>query len=149
MTTEEKIAYERWAHIQEMNLDDVMTAIVDCLALVDAIKNRDYDGIGQLVKTRIDLKAQRIAELRVLDTIVTPWLDQGEERANYQMAFAERVETMFRRKEDENQGQLSSNFGGFDLSKVNRAAADLKTAEAEAVAQELEALRKEAQNQRK
>jgi hypothetical protein len=112
MTTEEKIAYERWAHIQEMNLDDVMTAIVDCLALVDAVKNRDYEGIGQLVKTRIDLKAQRIAELRVLDTIVTPWLDQGEERASYQMAFAERVETMFRRKEDENQGQLSSNFGG-------------------------------------
>ncbi|MDA8787319.1 Lacal_2735 family protein [Schleiferiaceae bacterium] len=30
----------------------------------------------------------------------------------------------------------------FDLSKVNRAAADLKTAEAEAIAQELEALRK-------
>jgi len=34
----------------------------------------------------------------------------------------------------------------FDLSKVNRAAADLKTAEAEAVAQELDALRKQAQN---
>ncbi len=33
-----------------------------------------------------------------------------------------------------------------DLSKVNRAAADLKTAEAEAVAQELDALRKQAQN---
>ena len=34
----------------------------------------------------------------------------------------------------------------FDLSKVNRAAADLKTAEAEAVAQELDALRKQTQN---
>ena len=34
----------------------------------------------------------------------------------------------------------------FDLSKVNRAAADLKTAEAEAVAQELDALRKQDQN---
>ncbi|MDG1253118.1 MAG: Lacal_2735 family protein [Schleiferiaceae bacterium] len=44
----------------------------------------------------------------------------------------EKLEIVYRQKLKE----------AFDLSKVNRAASDLKTAEAEAIALELEALRK-------
>ena len=107
-----EVKREKWAFLQEVNGEDVADSIFDSLAVGDAVHNNDWVGLAKLVKTRIDLKAQRIAEYRVLDRVVTPWIDQGEERANYKLDYSRRVEAMFRRENHEKQDQFGRNFGG-------------------------------------
>ena len=108
-----EIDRERWAVIQTINAKDIADAISDCPALADAVRNSDWRGVGQLVKSRIELQSQRIAELRVIDKIKTPWVDQSIERKNYKSDYSHRVEQMLtRRTHHANEDELGRSFGG-------------------------------------
>ena len=108
-----EIDREKWAVLQTLDAQDIADSICDCPALADAVRNNDWRGVGQLVKSRIELKAQRIAELRVNDKIKTPWVDQSIERKNYKLDYSHRVEQMFnRRTHHENEDELGRSFGG-------------------------------------
>jgi hypothetical protein len=108
-----EIDRERWAVIQTINAKDIADAISDCPALADAVRNSDWRGVGQLVKSRIELQSQRIAELRVIDKIKTPWVDQSAERKAYKTDYSQRVEQMLnRRMHHENEDELGRGYGG-------------------------------------
>lgn len=112
-TEEDEIAFEKWAFMQEMDARDIADAICDCPALAEAVRNSDWRGMMQLVKSRVELKALRVAELRVYDEVRTHWVDQGDERIEYLRDYRERVEQMInRRTEDEDQDELGRSFGG-------------------------------------
>ena len=108
-----EIDREKWAVLQTLDAQDIADSICDCPALADAVKNNDWRGVGQLVKSRIELKAQRIAELRVIDKIKTPWVDQSAERKAYKTDYSQRVEQMLnRRTRYENEDELGRGYGG-------------------------------------
>lgn len=112
-TEAEELEFEKWVFMQEVDARDIADAICDCPALAEAVRNSDWRGVMQLVKSRIELKALRVAELRVYDEVRTPWVDQGDERIDYLRDYRERVEQMInRRTKDEDQDELGRSFGG-------------------------------------
>lgn len=114
---EEQIEFEKWAFIQEIDARDVSDSICDCPAIADAIRNNDWRGVADLVKSRIELKALRVAELRVYDEICTHWVDQSDERIDYRSDYQSRTEQMLNRMtktggKNEDQDELGRSFGG-------------------------------------
>ena len=59
-TEAEELEFEKWAFMQEMDARDIADAICDCPALAEAVRNSDWRGVMQLVKSRIELKALHI-----------------------------------------------------------------------------------------
>lgn len=115
--TDDQIKFEQWAFLQEIDARDVADAICDCPAIADAIRNNDWRGVANLVKSRIELKALRVAELRVYDEVRTHWVDQSDERIDYRSDYRERAEQMLNRMtktggENEDQDELGRSFGG-------------------------------------
>ena len=65
------IKFEKWALIQEITPEDIAQAIEGSEALCQAIRNNHWTDVADIIKTRIEAYAQRIAELRVNDEITT------------------------------------------------------------------------------
>ena len=84
------IKFEKWAFIQEITPEDIAQAIEGSEALCIAIRNNHWTDVADIIKTRIEAYAQRIAELRVNDEITTRSIDGIQELEEYQLRQIER-----------------------------------------------------------
>ena len=57
------IKFERWAFIQEITTEDIAQAIEGSEALCIAIRCNDWTDVADIIKTRVEAYAQRIAEI--------------------------------------------------------------------------------------
>ena len=84
------IKFEKWAFIHEITPEDIAQAIEGSEALCIAIRNNHWTDVADIIKTRIEAYAQRIAELRVNDEITTRSIDGIQELEEYQLRQIER-----------------------------------------------------------
>ncbi len=84
------IKFERWAFIQEITPEDIAQAIEGSEALCHAIRNNHWTDVADIIKTRIEAYAQRIAELRVYDEIKSDPIDDIQELEEYRVRQIER-----------------------------------------------------------
>ena len=84
------IKFERWAFIQEITPEDVSQAIEGSEALCIAIRCNDWTDVADIIKTRVEAYAQRIAELRIHNEIKTPSIDDIQELEEYRLRQIER-----------------------------------------------------------
>ena len=75
---------------QEITPEDIAQAIEGSEALCIAIRNNHWTDVADIIKTRIEAYAQRIAELRVNDEITTRSIDGIQELEEYQLRQIER-----------------------------------------------------------
>ena len=97
-TDEEQFKYECWAIVQELDPEDIADAIVDSVALVEAIKANHAEDVADIVMKRVELKVRRRAELRVFDVVKTQWVDDIEELQHYRDLRIERVQNELEQK---------------------------------------------------
>ena len=84
------IKFERWAFIQEITPEDIAQAIEGSEALCIAIRCNDWTDVADIIKTRVEAYAQRIAELRIYNEIKTPSIDDIQEVEEYRLRQIER-----------------------------------------------------------
>ena len=84
------IKFERWAFIQEITPEDISQAIEGSEALCIAIRCNDWTDVADIIKTRVEAYAQRIAELRIHNEIKTPSIDDIQEVEEYRLRQIER-----------------------------------------------------------
>ena len=84
------IKFERWAFIQEITTEDIAQAIEGSEALCIAIRCNDWTDVADIIKTRVEAYAQRIAELRIYNEIKTPSIDDIQEVEEYRLRQIER-----------------------------------------------------------
>ena len=84
------IKFERWAFIQEITPEDISQAIEGSEALCIAIRCNDWTDVADIIKTRVEAYAQRIAELRIYNEIKTPSIDDIQELEEYRLRHIER-----------------------------------------------------------
>ena len=84
------IKFERWAFIQEITPEDISQAIEGSEALCIAIRCNDWTDVADIIKTRVEAYAQRIAELRIYNEIKTPSIDDIQEVEEYRLRQIER-----------------------------------------------------------
>ena len=84
------IKFERWAFIQEITPEDIAQAIEGSEALCIAIRCNDWTDVADIIKTRVEAYAQRIAELRIHNEIKTPSIDDIQEVEEYRLRQIER-----------------------------------------------------------
>jgi hypothetical protein len=86
----EKVKYEKWAFIQEITPEDIAQAIEGSEALCHAIRCNDWTDVADIIKSRVEAYAQRIAELRIHNEIKTPSIDDIQEVEEYRLRQIER-----------------------------------------------------------
>ena len=69
---------EVWMALQDINSEDVADAICDSRAIVEAIQSNAWSDVADMVRARVELKAQRCAQF-ANDLPLTPWVDSEEE----------------------------------------------------------------------
>ena len=69
---------EKWMALQDMNSEDVADAICDSDAIVEAIRSHAWADVADMVRSRVELKAERLAQT-ALEIPLTPWVDSDEE----------------------------------------------------------------------
>ena len=69
---------DTWMALQDMSSEDVADAICDSLAIVEAIQSNAWSDVADMVRARVELKAQRLAQV-ANDLPLTPWVDEEEE----------------------------------------------------------------------
>jgi len=69
---------EKWMALQDINSEDVADAICDSLAIVEAIQSNAWADVADMVRSRVELKAERLAQT-ALEIPLTPWVDSDEE----------------------------------------------------------------------
>jgi len=69
---------DTWMALQDMSPDDVADAICDSQAIVEAIQANAWSDVADMVRVRVELKAERMAQL-ANDIPMTPWVDSEEE----------------------------------------------------------------------
>mgnify|MGYP006268137513 FL=1 len=84
------IKFERWAFIQDITPEDIAQAIEGSEALCHAIRNNHWTDVADIIKSRIEVYAHRIAELRIYNEIKTPPIDDIEEVEEYRLRQIER-----------------------------------------------------------
>ena len=72
------IKHETWAALQDFTPDDVADAICDSKAILEAILCNAWADVADMVRARVELKAQRLAQV-ANDLPLTPWVDFEEE----------------------------------------------------------------------
>jgi hypothetical protein len=92
------IKFERWAFIQEITPEDIAQAIEGSEALCQAIRNNDWTDVADIIKTRVEAYAQRIAELRVNDEITTRSIDGIQELEEYRLRQIERQQAVLEKQ---------------------------------------------------
>jgi len=69
---------DAWMALQDMSSEDVADAICDSQAIVEAIQAHAWSDVADMVRARVELKAQRLAQV-ANDLPLTPWVDEEEE----------------------------------------------------------------------
>ena len=69
---------EKWMKLQDLSPSDVADAICDSQAIVEAIQAHAWSDVADMVRARVELKAQRLAQV-ANDLPLTPWVDEEEE----------------------------------------------------------------------
>ena len=69
---------DTWMALQDMSSEDVADAICDSQAIVEAIQAHAWSDVADMVRARVELKAQRLAQV-ANDLPLTPWVDSEEE----------------------------------------------------------------------
>ena len=69
---------EKWMALQDINSEDVADAICDSLAIVEAIQSNAWADVADMIRSRVELKAERLAQT-ALEIPLTPWVDSDEE----------------------------------------------------------------------
>ena len=69
---------EKWLKLQDLNPSDVADAICDSQAIVEAIQSNAWADVADMVRSRVELKAERLAQT-ALEIPLTPWVDSDEE----------------------------------------------------------------------
>jgi hypothetical protein len=70
--------HETWAALQDFTPDDVADAICDSDAIVEAIRSHAWADVADMIRSRVELKAERLAQT-ALEIPLTPWVDSEEE----------------------------------------------------------------------
>ncbi len=92
------IKFERWAFIQDITPEDIAQAIEGSEALCHAIRNNHWTDVADIIKTRIEAYAQRIAELRVYDEIRSEPIDDIQELEEYRLLQIERQQAILEKE---------------------------------------------------
>jgi hypothetical protein len=69
---------EKWMALQDLNSEDVADAICDSDAIVEAIRSHAWADVADMIRSRVELKAERLAQT-ALEIPLTPWVDSDEE----------------------------------------------------------------------
>ena len=69
---------DKWMALQDLSPSDVADAICDSQAIVEAIQSNAWADVADMVRSRVELKAERFAQLDN-DLPLTPWVDSIEE----------------------------------------------------------------------
>ena len=69
---------EKWMALQDLNPSDVADAICDSQAIVEAIQSNALADVADMVRTRVELKAERLAQV-ANDLPLSRWVDSEEE----------------------------------------------------------------------
>jgi len=69
---------EIWMALQDLNSEDVADAICDSDAIVEAIQSNAWTDVADIIRARVELKAERLAQM-ANDLPLTPWVDSEEE----------------------------------------------------------------------
>ena len=72
------IEKETWMALQDMSSEDIADAICDSQAIVEAIQVHAWSDVADMLRARVELKAERLAQV-ALDLPLTPWVDSEEE----------------------------------------------------------------------
>lgn len=83
--------YETWAAMQDFTPEDFADAINDSPAMVEAAQNNDWQAVGDIVRSRVELKAKRWAQ-QSLELPLTPWVDDEEELLLYRQYRIEKLQ---------------------------------------------------------
>jgi hypothetical protein len=113
------IKFERWAFIQEITPEDIAQAIEGSEALCQAIRNNHWTDVADIIKTRIEAYAQRIAELRVNDEITTRSIDGIQELEEYQLRQIERQQQALERKKQAITNKLALDDDELKVHEIN------------------------------
>jgi len=69
---------EKWMALQDLNPSDVADAICDSQAIVEAIQSNAWADVADMIRSRVELKAERLAQV-ACDLPLTKWIDSEEE----------------------------------------------------------------------
>ena len=98
MNESDKIKFEKWAFIQDINIDDITEAIQGSEALCQAIRNNHWTDVSEIIKNRIENNAQMTAEFLVFDESSTKAIDDVQELEEYQLRQIERQQQALERQ---------------------------------------------------
>ena len=89
---------EKWMALQDINSEDVADAICDSDAIVEAIRSHAWADVADMVRSRVELKAERLAQT-ALEIPLTPWVDSDEELQLWRFYRAELLRKAFLQNE--------------------------------------------------
>jgi len=89
---------DTWMALQDMSSEDVADAICDSQAIVEAIQAHAWSDVADMVRARVELKAQRLAQV-ANDLPLTPWVDSEEELNLWRFYRAELLRKAFLQNE--------------------------------------------------
>ena len=69
---------DKWMALQDLSPSDVADAICDSQAIVEAIQSNAWADVADMVRSRVELKAERLAQV-ANDLPLTPWVDTEQE----------------------------------------------------------------------
>lgn len=91
------IKHDTWAALQDFTPDDVADAICDSKAILEAILCNAWADVSDMVRARVELKAQRMAEIS-LELPTTPWVDDEEELNLWRYYRMERLQEQIKQE---------------------------------------------------
>jgi hypothetical protein len=59
---------EKWMALQDINSEDVADAICDSQAIVEAIQSNAWADVADMIRSRVELKAERLAQTALRNT---------------------------------------------------------------------------------
>lgn len=92
---------EVWMALQDLNSEDVADAICDSKAIVEAIQSNAWSDVADMVRARVELKAERLAQVANY-LPMTPWVDSEEELNLWRCYRIERQQQMLEERKVKN-----------------------------------------------
>lgn len=103
---------EVWMALQDINSEDVADAIFDSRAIVEAIQSNAWSDVADMVRARVELKAERLAQI-ANDLPMTPWVDSEEELNLWRCYRIERQQQMLEER------KVKTRINPYSKSEVN------------------------------
>lgn len=122
MNESDKIKFEKWAFIQDINIDDITEAIQGSEALCQAIRNNHWTDVADIIRNRIENTAQMTAEFRVMvmdDEYPTKPIDDVQELEEYQLRQIERQQQALERKKQAITKKLALDDDELKVHEIN------------------------------